>query len=216
MGKAKFDLNGQPLYTSAFNACRLSDRNIDELTGLCRGIIFDGVVTQAEAEALFAWLKMLEHGAGQFPANVLRARLEQVLMDGDLDSEEAKDLFGLLVEIVGGKGDTTGPCTMTLPFDEPQPDIHFDFRRFVVTGRFAYGPRTTVAGAIVELGGEIAGNVSQLVSYLVCGHFASRDWVHTNHGRKIQAALDLRDKGHDIAIISEQHWAECVRVGSGV
>ena len=45
------DSQSQPL-NRRYNAARLSDRAIDELIGLSRGVIADGVVTQEEAEFL--------------------------------------------------------------------------------------------------------------------------------------------------------------------
>jgi hypothetical protein len=39
-----------------FNSKRVSDRNIDELIGLARGILADGKVDQQEAEYLQKWL----------------------------------------------------------------------------------------------------------------------------------------------------------------
>jgi hypothetical protein len=46
--------------------------------------------------------------------------------------------------------------------------------------------------------------------YLVIGIFASRDWYNTNYGRKIERAVELRDSGSGIAIISEEHWKRFV------
>jgi len=42
--------------------------------------------------------------------------------------------------------------------------------------------------------------------YLVIGTFASRDWANTNFGRKIERAVELRDSGSGIYIISEEYW----------
>jgi hypothetical protein len=40
----------------------------------------------------------------------------------------------------------------------------------------------------------------------VIGVFASRDWYHTNYGRKIERAVELRAEGHPITNLSEEHW----------
>ncbi len=42
--------------------------------------------------------------------------------------------------------------------------------------------------------------------YLVIGVFASHDWYNTNYGRKIERAVELRNSGSGVAIISEEHW----------
>jgi hypothetical protein len=68
-----------------------------------------------------------------------------------------------------------------------------------------------VASVIEFLGGCVKNNVSGIVDYLICGHFGSTDWIHSSHGRKIEAAIDFRSNGYDIAIISERYWADVVR-----
>ena len=45
------DKNGQPI-NKEFGAARLNDQGIDELIGLCKGILCDGSVVQGEAEFL--------------------------------------------------------------------------------------------------------------------------------------------------------------------
>ncbi|MDX7612147.1 BRCT domain-containing protein [Aeromonas caviae] len=46
---------------------------------------------------------------------------------------------------------------------------------------------------------------------LIVGSLASRDWMFTSHGRKIEAAIKNREEGHDIRIINEEDW---VRIAS--
>ena len=47
-------------------------------------------------------------------------------------------------------------------------------------------------------------------NYLVIGTFASRDWANTNYGRKIEHAVELRESGCGISIISEEYWKRFV------
>jgi hypothetical protein len=44
----------------------------------------------------------------------------------------------------------------------------------------------------------------------VIGLFARPDWANTNYGRKIERAVELRDCGSGISIISEEHWKQFV------
>lgn len=206
------DEHGQPFARSAASRARLMDRGIDELVGFCRGAIADGVVNQSEAESLLAWINRHPDLATRFPANVLFARLTDALDDGELDNEEAQDVFELIAECVGASGDVTmEPCTSTLPLDSPPPELVFPRRNYVLTGRFAWGPRRDVVNTIEFLGGAVKSNVSGVVDYLICGHFGSEDWAHSSHGRKIEAALNFRAEGYDIAIVSERYWAEIIK-----
>lgn len=50
-----FDQNGQPVRN--IHAARVSTRTVDELIGLSKGIIADGVINEAEAAFLVQWLE---------------------------------------------------------------------------------------------------------------------------------------------------------------
>lgn len=81
-----------------------------------------------------------------------------------------------------------------------------------MTGKFAYGARSAVFGAIAALGGlptDAAPN--RTTNYVVIGAFASRDWINTSHGRKIEKAVELRAKGTGLRILAEEHWQQFVR-----
>jgi len=208
----KFDINGQPLVRSVATRSRLLDRGVDELVGFCKGTIADGILNHQEADSLLAWINRHPDLATKFPANVLFARLTDALDDGNLDGDEAKDVFELIAECVGASGDVSmEACTSMLPLDNPPPDLVFSGRNYVLTGRFAWGPRQDVANVIEFLGGSIKTSVSGMVDYLVCGHFGSNDWAHSTHGRKIEAAMDFKCRGYEIYIISERYWAEVIR-----
>ena len=204
--------HGQPIIRSATNRSRLLDRGIDELVGFCRGTIADGVLNQAEAESLLTWINLHPHLATKFPANVLFARLTDALDDGRLEIDEARDVFELIAECVGASGDINmEPCTSTLPLDNPPPELLFSNRNFVLTGRFAWGPRQDVVNVIEFLGGCVKKNISEVVDYLICGHFGSTDWIHSSYGRKIETAMSFRSNGYDIYIISEKYWSDVIK-----
>ncbi|MFZ2406597.1 MAG: BRCT domain-containing protein, partial [Methylobacter sp.] len=91
----------------------------------------------------------------------------------------------------------------------PAPEIIFNGRAFVITGNFKLGNRRAVIQAIEELGGEVfLKNVRMDTNYLVIGDIGSAAWMHSTQGRKIEAAVELRDRGTGIAIISEAHFMD--------
>jgi NAD-dependent DNA ligase len=72
-----------------------------------------------------------------------------------------------------------------------------------------YGPRKRCENEILSRGGIIAPNVTLRTSYLVVGTLGSRDWVNTAFGRKIEKAVEYRERcGASISIISERRWLE--------
>lgn len=199
------DDHGQPL-NKRFNAARIMDRKVDHLVGLCEGILADGSVVQQEAEFLRNWVANNPEVIGTWPANILFARLEESLADGVLDESEEQELLSLLMEIAGihtGQGKTAS----SLPLCCPQPELAFEGRRFVLTGRFASGSRKECEAMVCSLGGETAKGVSGQIDYLVIGTLVSEQWIHESYGRKIEKAVELRDAGKGVSIVSEEHWA---------
>ena len=208
--KTPLDCDGQPV-NRRYNAARLSDRALDELVGLCRGVTIDGSVAWAEAEFLRDWIDCNRDHADHWPANILYARLSEMLVDRVLDRNEERELLDLLHDIVGGGlpvSERVASYSSTLPPDMPAPKISFAGRRFCFTGKFIFGSRKQCEAAIARLEGEAQSTPSGTTDYLVIGAIGSRDWIHSTHGRKIEAAIKLREQWRRLAIVREEHWAK--------
>lgn len=191
---------------------RRLDRGVDELIGLCRGILADGEINQSEAEFLLDWLHRHREFSDSFPFNVLYGRVEAALSDGVLDQEERKDLLEKLHSVVGGEhwGVSASMATWA-PFDNPSPVIKFPRNDFVLTGEFAIGPRFKMESIISMEGGYVKKSVTQSTRYLVIGTLGSRDWMHSSYGRKIEAAVALREEQSGlISIVSEECILDCL------
>ncbi|MCR4288035.1 MAG: BRCT domain-containing protein [Deltaproteobacteria bacterium] len=218
-GETPLDADGQPLNRN-FSAKRLTHRTIDELIGLCKGIQADGVVHPDEARFLANWLKKSRGVIRIWPATILNNRIKRIFLGGAVDEDEAKELLEVLYEITGCKPSdeiidkTTGEIienltymSTLLPLDEPAPPVEFKDKSFCLTGKFCYGPRKKCETEILKRGGKIWSTPVR-TDYLVLGLFGSRDWKHSTHGLKIKNAIELKEKGQHISIISEEHWAK--------
>ena len=211
---ASLDDHGQP--APQFNAQSRIERGIAELLGLVRGVLADGVLNEAEAHALRDWLEANPDLAGVWPVDKLAARLEQIFSDGVVDAEEREDLADLLKQIIGGKEDSSYGITaghsasMALPLDEPPPGLEFNGFVYVFTGKFAYGTRKVCERVVMERGGTCGQSITKRTNVLVIGAFGSRDWVQSPYGRKIEKAVEYRQQGLPLAIVSEGHWAATV------
>ncbi|GAB2791492.1 BRCT domain-containing protein [Dyella kyungheensis] len=186
-------------------------RSVDELIGICRGILADGAVNRSEAAFLLDWLERHREFAETFPFSTLYPRVRDAMHDGVLDPDEQRDLLDALSATVGGEvvSPSSGNSLSTeLPFDNPFPTILHSASVFVVTGVFSYGKRRAVCEAIESRGGAVRAAVSPKTDYVVVGEVGSRDWLHSSYGRKIQEAAELRQAGSKISIIPERHWLE--------
>lgn len=190
-----------------YAGARLEGREVDEFIGLCRGVLADGDLNHAEAEYLQRWLENNRLAMNEWPASVLYPRLKMALADGRIDSGEELDLLTLLMEITGEPiQEESGSKSTALPFDDPMPDVVHADKNFVLTGQFVCGTRAAVAAEIKHLGGVLKGNCNKSTHYLLVGTLGSAAWLHSTHGTKILRAIELRDAGSGIAIISEEHW----------
>ena len=190
---------------------RLGNRQMDTLVGISKGIIADGVVNQQEAEFLLDWLETCEDKLIESPLvdNLLQL-LSDVLDDGFLDSDEAANLLDALRVFVGGiprEGEFIKPW---MPLDDPPPPVIFAGKKFVFTGDFVCGDRADFEADVESMGGQVSASVTTTLDYFVIGTKASRDYKFVTHGTKHQKAVKYRDKGGHPAIISEQHFVQCL------
>lgn len=186
---------------------RLRDRDIDELTGLCKGAILDGSINQAEAEGIMAWLNAHAHCLKAYPANILHERLRLMLDDGVLDSEEEGDLLGLLLRFATPET-MAGTPHSALPIDEPPPPVTISGHSFCFTGTFDYGPRAACQAAVNSRGGLAVDAITKKLHYLVIGNIGSEFWKHSTFGNKIAKAVEYRERGAPLIIVAEQHWQD--------
>lgn len=190
---------------------RVQDRLIDELISICRGVIADGAVDEKEAIFIGQWIENHRDIADRWPVNVLYARLTEMLKDGVLSDDEQSELLETLREITGESSLFVEPNhSTTLPLDKPQPEVVFDGKTFCLTGRFVFGSNLDCEETIFEMGGSVTSQPGRDTDYLVIGELCSPDWAHTSFGRSIEKAVQLREEGHPISIISEEHWVDAL------
>lgn len=207
----ELDDDGQPLH-KAFNWNRIKDSRMDELIGICRGILADGAVVIEEAMFLRDWLQRNKQVKHTLAGKMLTRLLDQVLADGILSEDEEALVVDMLAKIIGGTPaeEYEASYSTTLPVNDPQPELKFNQHSYCFTGKFQFGTRKQCQ-QISELNGAIIhSNPNHKTNYLVIGVVGSRDWIHSTGGRKIEKAISFREEGTGIAIVSEAHWCKSV------
>jgi NAD-dependent DNA ligase len=172
-------------------------------------------VNEREAQFLLDWMTANREAATQWPANVLSPRLAEMLADRQLDQSEQAELLTLLHKITAGGQpirEYAANFSTSLPLTRPAPAIHFLQRNFCFTGKFSSGTRTQCEGATIAKGGRTQKEPTGETDYLVIGRLGSSDWIHSTHGRKIEKAVEYRDRGFSIDIVSEEHWLKYITV----
>ena len=187
---------------------RLADRQTDELIGICKGILFDGIVSYDEANSLYLWFQANPKAMQIWPGKELFYTLCPMLKNNALSTDDEERLLILLSNIIGLPSvvNSGSNASTQLPLTDPAPAVFFNRRVFVITGNLKIGARRTVIQAIEAQGGEVVlKNIRMDTDYLVIGDIGSKAWMHSTHGRKIEKAIELREQGHGIAIICGLH-----------
>ncbi|UVO51544.1 BRCT domain-containing protein [Sphingomonas sp. SUN019] len=186
---------------------RITSRQIDELVGLARGVAADGTLNQAEIEFLQKWLAANMAISNQPMIARLYHRINAVLADGIADAEECRDLLDTLNSFSSRDFELGEVLKSTsLPLCDPAPTLDFSGRRYCLTGTFNFGQRADCEAAVTWRGG-VCGSLTQKTNVLVIGMYATESWKHSSFGTKIVKAVDFREAGIPIAIVSEDHWA---------
>lgn len=182
-----------------------------------RGVLADGVVTDAEARSLTAFVRANPEVARGWPGDVLFLRLQAIFDDGRVDEEERAELSLLLTRILeeAGSDDRRGGESSDgiragLPLDDPPPILRFSDRTFVFAGPMASGSLGRCNRQVVRLGGSYATTVGPGTDVLVVGAFPDRGWEGTALGEEVQKALALRAEGGTIAIVSEEEFTRAL------
>lgn len=180
--------------------------HIEELIGFLTGTASDGVLNDDEIAGISSWLESNESVRDVWPASVIVQRLAVILEDGIITDEEREDLLVTVRRVTGTDTDESGLSyeASTEVWEDSVDDLTLAGSIYCLTGDFVSGDRESVDTMLRCLGAETNSSVNKSVNYLVIGTLASRDWLYTSHGRKIEKALLLKRAGSDIKIITER------------
>lgn len=204
------DKNNQ---TSGFNDKRIIDRSMDELIGICRGILFDGVLLEVEAQNLHQWM-LTNNSIQKHPfGKELFDKLDLIISNATFSADDEKELTDIFINLTGApeintKGDNA-PTSLPLCKNPPKT-ITMKDHHFALTGNFTSAKRKDVEMLIKYNGGHIKKNANSMCDYLVIGEVGSGAWIHTSFGRKIEEAVQTRSEGNPISIITEEHFFDCI------
>jgi NAD-dependent DNA ligase len=181
--------------------------HIEELVGFLTGTASDGVLNDQEISGMSDWLDRNEAVKEVWPASVIVMRLAAILEDGIITDEERGDLLTTVRQVTGT--DTAEESGLSFEastevWEDALDELKIPGSVFCLTGEFVSGDRESVDTMLRCLGAETNSSVNKSVDYLVIGTLASRDWLYTSHGRKIEKALLLKREGSAIKIITER------------
>lgn len=180
---------------------------MQKLHGILSGIASDGVIETAEADYLQAWMNMYCELRGMWPFDHIDTMLTAFLEDGVIDAQESKQFIEAIAAWVPTEGAAVTVDTQHLhtieKVQEDTPDICLHERTFCFTGKFQQYQRSELQKLVVELGGAHKPSPTKQVDYLIVGTGGNPCYTFSCYGRKVEKAMQLREKGHPIVIAGE-------------
>lgn len=207
MGRAAPDQHSEEQEEVQFGA-REVERAVDELLGICKGVIADGKVVPHEADYLKLWLDKHEEYKGFWPANVLSERIAKIYADGVVDEAEQAELAELLSRITGEKPGFQDAIRLAdgVSVDYPEPRVEIQGKSFCLAGKFAFGSRAKCIAAIEAKGGAYHEFPNLETDYLVIGALGDKEWDLPSKGAKIEFVVTNSEARSRTAIIAEENW----------
>ena len=185
---------------------RINEKQTHEVIGLARGLLADGHLNDAEIQFLQRYLAASDAAHENPLISKLILRIDEVLADGVVTEEERSDLTSVMTALTANDFELGEVLKSTsLPLCDPAPQLNFSGARMCFTGTFTFGKRTECETAVAALG-AVCGSLTKKTGYLVIGEYATESWKFSSFGNKIMQAVEWRDEGVPIRIVSEQHW----------
>lgn len=184
------------------------ESKINEFLALITGVISDDIITEEEIFSISSWIENNIDVEYEWPIYSINETIKIILKDGVITDEEKNHLLNCIKDITGIKiyenGIVYGMATDY--FRNKKVDVFHSGANYCFTGKFLAGDRKLVKSYALKNGANIKDRVVKDLDFLVVGTLASRDWIYTSHGRKIEKAMKFQKKGKPIQIITEDCW----------
>ncbi|MEO9655921.1 BRCT domain-containing protein [Marinomonas sp.] len=181
---------------------------LNEFLGLISGIVSDDQVNDDELSYIVDWIN---NHADLVDDPTVRDVVIKMVEFSKIESLNANDeatLLSFLKQTSGIQFLETG-ATDVHPMDHIADTINsmdHTGARICFTGVFDTGSRKQIETIATSLGAITRKDPSKSIDYVIIGSQVSPDWKHTSFGRKIQRAIELRENGHPLTILTESHW----------
>ncbi|MBJ7536974.1 BRCT domain-containing protein [Marinomonas transparens] len=184
------------------------DDYVNEFLGLISGVVADDQINEKEFAYIVEWINnhadvMEEVAVKNVIANVIDFSKRDHVTQDDEDA-----LLLCLKQTAGIRFLETGSADAH-PMDNIADNIDsmdHTGARICFTGVFNTGSRKEVEAIANNLGAITRKDPSKSIDYVIIGTQVAPDWKHTSFGRKIQKAVELREGGHPLIILTEKMW----------
>lgn len=185
---------------------------LNEFLGLISGIVSDDQINEDEFAYLIEWLNKHADLIDDATVKSVVAKMVEFSKLEQITPSDEEALVSFLKQTAGIRFLETGAVDVH-PMDHIADSIEsMNHERAAIcfTGVFNTGTRKEVEAIAIKLGATPRKDPSKSIHYVVIGSQVSPDWKHTSFGRKIQKAIELRESGHPLIILTEQEWVRFI------
>lgn len=164
------------------------------LMGILEGISCDHVINMMELDALQQWMNDNPHLKGHYPFDTIFTTINRVLADRIITADEHRELLVLFQSFLKPIEKKKEAC------------LDLTGKKVCLTGNFMNGTKNDIGELVVENGGVMSSGVSRKTNVVIVGGEGSKDWSYGNFGTKVRKAMELKSKGFEIHILSEEDF----------
>ncbi|HCW73191.1 MAG TPA: hypothetical protein DHM90_04690, partial [Clostridiaceae bacterium] len=88
----------------------------------------------------------------------------------------------------------------------------FTGKSICLTGNFVSGSKEQIAALLERCGAAVCSTVTRKTDVLVVGGEGSREWSFGNYGTKVKKAMEMKAKGIEIDIITEEELSGFIMI----
>lgn len=185
---------------------------VNEFLGLLSGIVSDDVINDKELGYILGWISVHEDVLDNAIVKEVSKKILRYTRTPYPTAKEKSDLLAFIKKNTGTQFIETGSTTAH-PLDHIADKVdrmNHEHARICFTGIFNTGSRKEVEAIATNLGAIIRKDPSKSIDYVIIGSQISPDWKYTSLGRKIEKAIELREGGHPLIILTEKQWNEFI------
>lgn len=165
---------------------------LQEFRGLLEGIGENGEIAEKELVYLQEWMQRNGELRGSYPYDDILLKVQGILSGQGGSTEGLLSLKRIFGEYLDPLKNSSGCCN------------EYQGKTVCLTGNFSCGSKDQVASRLERLGAAVTGTVTKKTDILIVGGEGSADWSFGNYGTKVKKAMEMKNKGGAIEIISEE------------
>ena len=170
-------------------------KGLQNLKRIIESIMNDNKIELDEINELNEWLDSNTQLIGNYPFDKIYSIVKNVLEDGVVSTNEYDELMKVFNDFIN-----------PIKEEKINDSVNFQDKIFCLTGTFNSGSKDSIEEKINQKGGICGKGVTSKTNYLIVGGSGSDAWKFGNYGGKVQKAMELKEKGKNIEIISEDDF----------